>query len=148
MKDIVNSSDGVLIDDIQKLNRNKQPAGDELMSDILWSDPHDINGLAPSKRGGGTMFGPDVTSKFLSDNNLELIVRSHEVQEDGYKVHHNGKLITIFSAPNYVDQMGNKAAFINFDHTFKPKFIQFNAQKHPDIKPMAYGSSMNFMNFF
>eukprot|EP00483_Globobulimina_turgida_P013333 UN13357 len=116
------------------------------MTDLLWSDPQNMNGFAPSKRGGGTMFGPDVTSRFLELNGLELVVRSHEVQEAGYKVLHDGKLITIFSAPNYVDQMGNKGAFIRMDRTCVPKFTQFEAQKHPDIRPMAYGGGMaNFM---
>eukprot|EP00484_Ammonia_sp_Unknown_P018174 CAMPEP_0197029642 /NCGR_PEP_ID=MMETSP1384-20130603/9048_1 /TAXON_ID=29189 /ORGANISM="Ammonia sp." /LENGTH=531 /DNA_ID=CAMNT_0042458849 /DNA_START=61 /DNA_END=1656 /DNA_ORIENTATION=+ len=140
--------EGVTIDEIQKINRFQQPE-EGVMTDILWSDPQEMKGLAPSKRGGGTMFGPDVTQKFLSLNNLELIVRSHEVQEEGYKVLHDGKLITIFSAPNYVDQMGNKAAFITLDKEWTPKFTQFEAQKHPDLKPMAYGAgAMNMSNFF
>ena len=53
-------------------------------------------------------FGPDVTQAFLKRNKLELIVRSHEVKAQGYEVAHGGKLITVFSAPNYCDQMGNK----------------------------------------
>jgi len=139
--------DGVTIDEIQKINRYQQPA-EGVMTDILWSDPQNQSGLAPSKRGGGTMFGPDITKKFLSLNNLSLIVRSHEVQEEGYKVLHDGKLITIFSAPNYVDQMGNKAAFIKLDKEYIPSFTQFTAQKHPDLKPMAYGGgAFNMANF-
>lgn len=46
-------------------------------------------------------FGPDVTAKFLADNNLELLIRSHEVKDNGYEVMHDGKCITVFSAPNY-----------------------------------------------
>ncbi len=45
--------------------------------------------------------GPDVTRAFLDSNGLELIVRSHEVKEGGYEVEHGGRLITVFSAPNY-----------------------------------------------
>ena len=30
-----------------------------------------------------------------------MIVRSHEVKEDGYEVAHKGRCITVFSAPNY-----------------------------------------------
>jgi len=141
------SKDGVTIDQIQEINREQQPE-QGVMTDILWSDPQEQNGLAPSKRGGGTMFGPDITKKFLKTNNLSLIVRSHEVQEEGYKVIHDGKLITIFSAPNYVDQMGNKAAFITMDKEYIPQFTQFEAQKHPDLKPMAYGGgAFNMANF-
>lgn len=30
---------------------------------------------------------------------IELVVRSHEVKDEGYEVDHGGKLITVFSAP-------------------------------------------------
>ncbi len=31
------------------------------------------------------------------------------------QVEHDGRLITVFSAPNYCDQMGNKGAFVRFN---------------------------------
>jgi len=40
------------------------------MSELLWSDPMDMNGRQPSKRGVACMFGPDVAAKFLDENNL------------------------------------------------------------------------------
>ena len=50
----------------------------------------------------------DVTKAFLAKNNLEYVVRSHEVKADGYEVMHDGKCITVFSAPNYCDSCGKK----------------------------------------
>lgn len=41
-----------------------------------------------------------------------------QVKDEGYAVEHNGKCITVFSAPNYCDQMGNKGAFIRFGRAF------------------------------
>jgi hypothetical protein len=38
---------------------------------------------SPSKRGCGLNFGPDITKKFLDDNGLQLLVRSHEVKMEG-----------------------------------------------------------------
>lgn len=71
------------------------------MCDLLWSDPQPQVGRSASKRGVGTQFGPDVTQAFLTDNNLDYVIRSHEVKQEGYEVMHDGKCITIFSAPNY-----------------------------------------------
>jgi serine/threonine-protein phosphatase 5 len=59
---------------------------------------------------------------------LELLIRSHEVKQEGYEVQHDGKVITIFSAPNYCDFTGNKAAFIRLKgNELKAKFTQFDA---------------------
>lgn len=139
------SRDGVTLDDIRKINRNRQPPESGLMCEVLWSDPQPFNGRAPSKRGVGLSFGPDVTKRFLKENKLELLVRSHEVKASGYEVMHDGKCITVFSAPNYVDQMGNKGAFIRFEHDMKPKFTSFDCVPHPPMRPMAYSRGLGFM---
>lgn len=34
----------------------------------------------------------------------DMVVRSHEVKAEGYEVEADGKLVTVFSAPNYCDQ--------------------------------------------
>ncbi|KGN47023.1 serine/threonine-protein phosphatase 5 isoform X1 [Cucumis sativus] len=140
------SVDGVKLSDIRMINRFCEPPEKGLMSDMLWSDPQPYPGRGPSKRGVGLSFGADVTKRFLEDNKLDLLVRSHEVKDEGYEIAHDGKLITIFSAPNYCDQMGNKGAFIRFETPdMKPNIVTFSAVPHPDVKPMAYA---NFFQFF
>lgn len=115
-------------------------------------------GRKPNRRGVSIQFGPDVTSAFLADNNLELLVRSHEVKPEGYEFDHNNKLITIFSAPNYCDSVGNKVwqqcctiiyhfkgAYILFNgNDMKPVVKQFTAVPHPNLKPMAYSTMSQF----
>lgn len=141
------SVDGIKLDDIRAIDRFREPPEEGLMCEILWSDPQPRKGRGPSKRGVGLSFGEDVTKRFLQENNLELVVRSHEVKEEGYEIEHDGKLITVFSAPNYCDQMGNKGAFINFKAPeLKPEIISFSAVPHPDVRPMAYAN--NFMRLF
>ncbi|KAH1053998.1 hypothetical protein GLYMA_08G311000v4 [Glycine max] len=141
------SVDGVKLSDIRSINRFCEPPEEGLMCELLWSDPQPLPGRGPSKRGVGLSFGADVTKRFLQENNLDLVVRSHEVKDEGYEIEHEGKLITVFSAPNYCDQMGNKGAFIRFEAPdLKPNIVTFSAVPHPDVKPMAYAN--NFLRMF
>ncbi|KAF1795261.1 Metallo-dependent phosphatase-like [Phytophthora cactorum] len=140
------SDENVTLADIEKIDRNREPPESGLMSDLMWSDPQPFPGRGPSKRGIGLSFGPDVTKAFLEHNNLDLLVRSHEVKDEGYLVEHDGKCITVFSAPNYCDQMGNKGAFIRFEKDMQPRFTQFVAVvRAPPIRPMAYAGNMGGM---
>lgn len=139
------SSDNVSLADIRNTERNRQPPESGIMCELLWSDPQPQNGRCPSKRGVGISFGPDVTADFCERNNLDFIIRSHEVKPEGYEVAHGGKCITVFSAPNYCDQMGNKGAFITLSSDMIPKFTTYEAVPHPSVKPMAYASSIMSM---
>ena len=56
------------------------------------------------------VFGTDVIDTFLARHNLSLIVRAHQVVEDGYEFFHHRKLVTLFSAPNYCSQFDNAGA--------------------------------------
>lgn len=95
------ADDDVTLADVRAISRQRQPPDSGLMCDLLWSDPQPEPGRAPSKRGVGLSFGPDVTKRFLEKNDLDLVIRSHEVRDNGYEVEHDGQLITVFSAPNY-----------------------------------------------
>nr|XP_048327993.1 serine/threonine-protein phosphatase 5 isoform X1 [Ziziphus jujuba var. spinosa] len=141
------SVDGVKLSDIRAIDRFCEPPEEGLMCELLWSDPQPNLGRGPSKRGVGLAFGADVTKRFLQENNLDLVVRSHEVKDEGYEIEHDGKLITVFSAPNYCDQMGNKGAFIRFEAPdLKPNIVTFSAVPHPEVMPMAYAN--NFLRMF
>jgi serine/threonine-protein phosphatase 5 len=134
----------VTLDEIRAINRFHEPPEDGLMSDLLWSDPQPQPGRSPSQRGRGFAFGPDYTRSFLAQNSLALVIRSHEVRDNGYELEHNGQVVTVFSAPNYCDQMGNKGAYIRFgDVDCKPSYVTFDAVPHPNVPPMAYAG--NFM---
>ncbi|KAK1760719.1 Serine/threonine-protein phosphatase T [Echria macrotheca] len=137
------SDDNTSLDDIRKLDRHKQrqPGQSGLMMEMLWTDPQPQPGRGPSKRGVGMQFGPDVTKKFCDKNGLEAIIRSHEVRMEGYEEEHNGKCITVFSAPKYCDMTENKGAFINIGPDYKLKFTKFEAVPHPPIRPMAYAQN-------
>ncbi|CAL1409306.1 unnamed protein product [Linum trigynum] len=128
--------------------------------DVLWSDPTMKPGLSPNKeRGIGLLWGPDCTESFLKRFQLKLIIRSHEgpdarekrpglgKMDEGYTIDHvteSGKLITLFSAPDYPqfqateERYKNKGAYIvlkppNFD---EPEFHSFDAvTPRPQVNP-------------
>lgn len=137
------SDDNITLEDIRKLDRHKQrqPGQAGLMMEMLWTDPQAEPGRGPSKRGVGMQFGPDVTAKFCEKNGLEAIIRSHEVRMEGYEEEHDGKCITVFSAPKYCDMTENKGAYINIGSDYKLKFHKFDAVPHPNIRPMAYAQN-------
>jgi len=139
------AKDGVTLEEIRKLDRFREPPDEGIMCDIMWSDPQPQAGRSPSKRGVGLSFGPDITKRFLEQNNLDLVVRSHECKDEGYEVAHNGQCITVFSAPNYCDQAGNKGAIVIFKDDLKPSFTTFDAVPHPSMPPMAYASGYSSM---
>jgi serine/threonine-protein phosphatase 5 len=140
------SKDGVKLSDIKKIDRVREPPEEGLMTELLWSDPSPVPGRQPSKRGVGMTFGPDVAHRFLDDNKLDYLIRSHEMKQNGYEEAASGRVITIFSAPNYCDQMGNKGAFIKINGSDnKPKYTTFDWVDHPKIPVMAYAKNMPYM---
>lgn len=132
------------LDDIRGLDRVAQPSEDGgPMSELLWSDPQPQEGRAPSKRGAGYLFGPDITRRFLEKNGLTMVIRSHEVKAAGYEIAHDGLLATVFSAPNYCDRMGNLGAYARFvAPEMKPEFHSFRDAPHPDVKPMHFANPL------
>ncbi|KAG0238867.1 Serine/threonine-protein phosphatase 5 [Actinomortierella wolfii] len=139
----LSSRDDVTLDEIRAIDRIKkgQPGQEGLMCELLWADPHPLPGRRPSARGVGQRFGPDVTDNFCKMNNIDMIIRSHEVKQEGYQIEHNGKCVTIFSAPNYCDSVGNKGAYINVtcdkEGEYKLDYVQFDAVEHPKVQPYS-----------
>jgi protein phosphatase len=69
-----------------------------VLEDVLWSDPSDsIEGVYPSPRGAGKLFGKDVTARFLKVFKVKILVRGHESCDDGFKIDHDGSVMTLFS---------------------------------------------------
>ena len=77
------------IDQINKLDRFKEPPLDGLMWDLLWADPADDDNAAKTEyidneeRECSFVFGKKPCKKLLDKNNLMTIVRAHQVQIEG-----------------------------------------------------------------
>ncbi|KKG15953.1 serine/threonine protein phosphatase [Methanosarcina sp. 2.H.T.1A.6] len=77
----------------------------------LWNDPSKHPGLSTSSRGSTVKeFGPEIVDGFLETNGLKRIVRGHTALRTGYEWWFDGKLLSLFSCPDYVG-LGNAAAF-------------------------------------
>jgi serine/threonine-protein phosphatase 2B catalytic subunit len=141
------------LSDIEKIDRFVEPPRSGIFCDMLWSDPVDSpTGTLIEKfkynnaRSCSFYFGQQAANKFLKANGLSSVIRAHEAQLEGYKMHRwNGQnkfpvVITLFSAPNYCDCYNNKGALLKLvDNTLNIQ--QYSANPHPYHLP-------NFLNVF
>jgi len=113
------------------------------MCDLLWSDPQEEfnDDTKPhfefnKVRGCSYCFSFQAVCQFLATNNLLSIIRAHEAQDAGYRMHRKNEktgfpsVITIFSAPNYLDAYGNKAAVLRYENNVV-NIRQFTETAHP-----------------
>uniref|UniRef100_A0AAY4E0X5 Serine/threonine-protein phosphatase n=1 Tax=Denticeps clupeoides TaxID=299321 RepID=A0AAY4E0X5_9TELE len=124
------------------------------MCDLIWADPGEDYGSEKSAehfnhnsvRGCSYFFSYPAVCDFLTNNNLLSVIRAHEAQDAGYRMYRKSQttgfpsLITIFSAPNYLDVYNNKAAVLKYENNVM-NIRQFNCSPHPYWLP-------NFMDVF
>jgi diadenosine tetraphosphatase ApaH/serine/threonine PP2A family protein phosphatase len=113
-----------LIDRLSVENRQVELPASGPICDICWSDPENVTEWRENTRGAGYLFGAEQATKFTRVNRLQFIARSHQLCQagsaryfgnpEGGKEKHPYRLITIWSAPNYAYQSGNKAKIMKF----------------------------------
>jgi serine/threonine-protein phosphatase PP1 catalytic subunit len=101
---------------INDLPRPTEIPDSGLLCDLLWSDPDkDITDFEENDRGVSVIFGEKMVQEFNRRNDLDLIIRAHQVVDEGYEFFANRQLITIFSAPNYCGEFDNSAGILIVD---------------------------------
>jgi len=141
------------IEDIMTIDRFTEPSGNGPMCDLLWSDPmEDFNAPTEEKfqfnhvRGCSYFYSFRAVCEFLDRNKLLSLIRAHEAQDTGYKMHRRNdktgfpSVMTLFSAPNYLDSYNNKGAILRYENNVI-NIRQFNSSPHPYYLP-------GFMNVF
>ena len=104
------------LDMIRQLERMQEVPHEGAMCDLLWSDPDDeVEGWGPSPRGAGFIFGKSISQKFCHENGLKMVVRAHQLINEGYEPRHDNIVVTVFSAPNYCYRCNNLAAIMELD---------------------------------
>jgi diadenosine tetraphosphatase ApaH/serine/threonine PP2A family protein phosphatase len=122
---------------IPSFDRVKEIPSGGPVSDLVWSDPEaglPNDGWGHSQRGAGFLFGPKPANEFCHNNALLFIARAHQMAADGYQWHFppDRKVVTVWSAPNYMYRSGNRASVMIVPDTLEPEFRQFDAV--PDDK--------------
>jgi len=111
------------LDQIKRVARPTDVPDTGLVCDLLWADPDkDVAGYGENDRGVSFTFGPDVVTNFLKKHDCELIVRAHQVVEDGYEFFAKRQLVTLFSAPNYCGEFDNAGAMMSVDESLMCSF--------------------------
>ena len=120
------------IDILNSIERKKEIPEKGIITDLIWSDPkEEVNEFEPSKKGAGQFYGEKAVNDFIKENNnIEMIIRSHELVDDGYKFQFNNKLLTVFSAPDYGGREGfNIGSVLKIDEKYKFNFIKISGHK-------------------
>lgn len=108
------------------LSANLVTALDGVVYNVLWSDPLQADPNCPVETFGVhvssrakhsavmKVFGRDVTERFCIREKLELVIRSHQFKRSGkgYQLMHDGWLMRIFSARNYMGKHENDAGLL------------------------------------
>lgn len=102
----------VTISKLERVDRFEKLTEHSIINDVLWSDPFYKTGVSPNPRGNGCLFGEDVLKQFLIFNNIEMLIRSHQLAIEGFKWDFDGCCLTVWSAPNYMGKCSNPASVL------------------------------------
>lgn len=115
------------INDISEISRFGEIPEKGLFCDLLWSDPsRSCKEWEKSDRCETNLWGLEPALKFLESNGLSIIIRGHQVVNEGYKYVFgpDKSVVTVFSAPNYSKNSKNKAAFMTINDGLPYKFTE------------------------
>eukprot|EP01124_Arcella_intermedia_P029172 TRINITY_DN609_c0_g2_i1.p1 TRINITY_DN609_c0_g2~~TRINITY_DN609_c0_g2_i1.p1 ORF type:complete len:298 (-),score=14.20 TRINITY_DN609_c0_g2_i1:120-1013(-) len=117
------SPDLKTLEQIRRIVRPTEIPDTGLLCDLLWADPDtEVQGWQENDRGVSFTFGGDVVENFLRRHEFDLVVRAHQVVEDGYEFFAKRQLVTVFSAPNYCGEFDNAGAMMSVDETLMCSF--------------------------
>ena len=103
---------------ISEISRPTDIPDSGLLCDLLWSDPdREVLEFDENDRGVSVVFGEKIVQEFNRKNDLDLIIRAHQVVDDGYEFFAQRQLITIFTAPNYCGEFDNSAGIMIIDES-------------------------------
>lgn len=109
-----------------------------ILTDLLWSDPAiEVQGFEENARGLSYVYGVDVTESFLRENDIQTIIRSHQVVPEGYDYAFlpDSTVITVFSASCYAGECTNRGAIIHIDQNKSISMIVISSDPDDEWYP-------------
>lgn len=97
---------------IEELDRFQDIPPEGPLADLAWNQPEDVEGWQIPPRAAGFLFGSAVTGDWLDKHGLDLLVTTSSLVMEGFKCMHDGRLLLLWSAPNYCDRCQNLAAVL------------------------------------
>lgn len=96
------------VSDIMSITRPTMIPLNGIETDLVWSDPGSPKpGWSQSSRGISFMFDDSTIDHFCQKNGFDYIVRGHQISNNmtytGYRFTDNGRMLTLFSAYNYLN---------------------------------------------
>ena len=132
------SKDLTKIEQLNKIVRPTEIPDDGLLCDLVWSDPSDVlsDNFGENERNVSVTFSKNVVEEFTKNNDLDLICRAHQVVEEGFQFFSGMKLVTIFTAPNYMGEFDNNGGILEVGedllckiHVLKPNIERKGKRK-------------------
>ena len=91
--------------------------------------------------GVSVIFNGEVVKNFLKKNDLDLIIRAHQVVEEGYEFFADKQLVTVFSAPNYCGEFDNAGAMMTVNEDLRCSFQILKPINKNEAKEMNQGNN-------
>jgi diadenosine tetraphosphatase ApaH/serine/threonine PP2A family protein phosphatase len=119
---------------LTEIERRGEPGLPSILSGLLWSDPDEATAdWRRSIRRTGWLFNERHVATFLDQNELQVIVRSHEMVP-GHKTMFGGRLITIWAAPKYCAYPEAVGAALRVAPGVQDAFFQYDAMPIDRVK--------------
>ena len=116
------------VEELKILRRPTDIPDEGILCDLVWSDPSEElpDCWGTNERGISYTFSKDVVREFCEKNDLDLICRAHQVVEEGYEFFSDMRLVTIFSAPNYMGEFDNNGGILSINEDLLCSFHIIN----------------------
>lgn len=109
---------------VEKVERPIKMCDDELIADLMWSDPtNETKTYARSTRGLGISYGSQLVSDYLKKNSLSSVLRGHQCVQNGIQKALDGMVYTVFSCSNYADALDNRCGLLFLNHSLEMQFF-------------------------